>query len=121
MHFRRNEVALVTSNHNRTSNDVGICVCSTALNCIATVHLSTGNRLLITEWPDGDLLWCCWVIAYNGFSSVLEHAPWGPSIKYVTLFWTNFDPPFPLSHFVTHLGTAPKYVTHLGPHHIGVY
>jgi len=33
---------------------------------------------------------------------------------YVTLFWTNFDPP-PLSHFVTHLGTPLKYVTHLEP------
>ena len=29
-----------------------------------------------------------------------------PSIKYVTLFWTNFDP-LPQSHFVTHLGTPP--------------
>src|SRR6218665_1854813 len=31
----------------------------------------------------------------------------GPSIKYVTLFLANFDPP-PLSHFVTHPGTPPK-------------
>src|SRR6218665_1001109 len=31
----------------------------------------------------------------------------GPSIKYVTLFLVNFDPP-PLSHFVTHPGTPPK-------------
>src|SRR6218665_519336 len=38
----------------------------------------------------------------------------GLSIKYVTLFLTNFDPPLPLSHFVTHLGTPRKYVTHLG-------
>src|SRR6218665_71105 len=38
----------------------------------------------------------------------------GSSIKYVTLFWTNFDP-LPLSHFVTHIGTPLKYVTHLGP------
>src|SRR6218665_628506 len=38
----------------------------------------------------------------------------GPSIKYVTLFWTNFYP-LPLSHFVTHLLTPLKYVTHLGP------
>src|SRR6218665_1009869 len=37
----------------------------------------------------------------------------GPSIKYVTLYWTNFDP-LPLSHIVTHLGTPLKYVTHLG-------
>src|SRR6218665_2516511 len=37
----------------------------------------------------------------------------GPSIKYVTLFWTNFDP-LPLSHIVTHLGTPIKYVAHLG-------
>src|SRR6218665_3712062 len=28
----------------------------------------------------------------------------GPSITYVTLFWTNFDS-LPLSHFVTHFGT----------------
>src|SRR6218665_1713737 len=40
----------------------------------------------------------------------------GPSIKYVTLFRTNFDSPFPLSHIVTHLGTPLKYVTHLGNH-----
>src|SRR6218665_1150429 len=33
----------------------------------------------------------------------------GPSIKYVTLFFlANFDPPPPLSHFVTHPGTTPK-------------
>ena len=31
----------------------------------------------------------------------------GPSVKYVTLFLANFDPP-PLSHFVTHPGTPPK-------------
>src|SRR6218665_1024516 len=31
----------------------------------------------------------------------------GPSIKYVTLFLVNFNPP-PLSHFVTHPGTPPK-------------
>src|SRR6218665_1984873 len=30
-----------------------------------------------------------------------------PSIKYVTLFWTNSDP-LPQSHFVTHLGTPLK-------------
>ena len=34
----------------------------------------------------------------------------GPSIKYVTLFWTIFNP-LPLSHFVIHLGTPLKYVT----------
>src|SRR6218665_3558170 len=34
----------------------------------------------------------------------------GPSIKYVTLFLTNFDP-LPLSHFVTHRGPPIKYVT----------
>src|SRR6218665_236760 len=34
-----------------------------------------------------------------------------PSIKYITLFLTNFDTPSPLSHFVTHLGTPIKYVT----------
>src|SRR6218665_3719025 len=38
----------------------------------------------------------------------------GLSIKYVTLYWTNFDP-FPLSHFVTHLVTPLKYVPPLGP------
>jgi len=31
-------------------------------------------------------------------------SPKGPSIKYVTQFWTNFEPLF-LSHIVTHLGT----------------
>src|SRR6218665_3492635 len=29
-------------------------------------------------------------------------------------FWPIL-PPLPLSHFVTHPGTPPKYVTHLGP------
>src|SRR6218665_1603051 len=32
----------------------------------------------------------------------------GPSIKYVTLLLTNFDPLPPLSHFGTHLGTPHK-------------
>src|SRR6218665_3951756 len=36
----------------------------------------------------------------------------GPSIKYVTLYWTNCYP-LPLSRIVTHLGTPLKYVTHL--------
>src|SRR6218665_1996408 len=35
----------------------------------------------------------------------------GPSIKYVTLFLANFDPP-PLSHFVTHPGT-PENTSHI--------
>jgi len=38
--------------------------------------------------------------SYSGSAS-----PKGPSIKYIALFWTNFDPS--LSHFVTHLGTPP--------------
>src|SRR6218665_1537202 len=42
--------------------------------------------------------------------------PKRPSIKYVTLFLTNFTPS-PLSNFVTHLGTPLKYGTHLGPPH----
>src|SRR6218665_3622087 len=32
----------------------------------------------------------------------------GQSIKYVTLFLANFDPPLPLPHFVTHPGTPQK-------------
>src|SRR6218665_1249727 len=36
----------------------------------------------------------------------------GPSIKYVTLFLANFDPPSPLSHFVTYPGT-PKSTSHI--------
>src|SRR6218665_420883 len=36
----------------------------------------------------------------------------GPSIKYVTLFLANFDPPLPC-HTLSH--TPRKYVTHLGP------
>src|SRR6218665_1861859 len=37
----------------------------------------------------------------------------GPSIKYVTLFLTNFDP-LPLSHFVTHPGTPlPRFLVGL--------
>src|SRR6218665_3706320 len=35
----------------------------------------------------------------------------GPSIKYVTLFWINFDP-LPLPHFVTHPGT-PQSTSHI--------
>src|SRR6218665_1743625 len=38
----------------------------------------------------------------------------GPSIKYVTLFWTNFD--FPPSVILCHTSRdLLKYVTHLGP------
>src|SRR6218665_1602790 len=37
--------------------------------------------------------------------------PLGLSIKYVTLFLANFDPP-PLSHFVTHPGT-PQSTSHI--------
>src|SRR6218665_3836781 len=37
----------------------------------------------------------------------------GRSIKYVTLFLANFDPP--CHTFVAHPGTPQKYVTHLGP------
>src|SRR6218665_1772696 len=37
----------------------------------------------------------------------------GPSIKYVTLFWTNFDPSPPVTHCNTSR-TSLKYVTHLG-------
>src|SRR6218665_3132535 len=37
----------------------------------------------------------------------------GPFIKYVTLFWTNFDAPPPVTH--CHTSRDPlKYVTHLG-------
>src|SRR6218665_278941 len=39
----------------------------------------------------------------------------GPSIKYVTLFLANFDPPTPC-HTLSHIpGPHRKYVTHLGP------
>src|SRR6218665_4181967 len=39
----------------------------------------------------------------------------GPSIKYVTLFLANFDPP-PPCHTLSHIPRPPqKYVTHLGP------
>ena len=39
----------------------------------------------------------------------------GPSIKYVTVFLANFDPP-PLCHTLSHIRGPPrKYVTHLGP------
>ena len=37
----------------------------------------------------------------------------GPSIKYVTLFWTNFDPS-PVTHCHTSRDPLLKYVTHLG-------
>jgi len=48
---------------------------------------------------------------FNNRKPVRQKSRCGPSIKYVTLFWTNFDPP----PSVTHLGTPLKYVTHLGP------
>src|SRR6218665_3455327 len=36
---------------------------------------------------------------------------WGPSIKYVMLFFTNFDPPSPC-HTLSHIADPPiKYVT----------
>src|SRR6218665_3666414 len=41
------------------------------------------------------------------------HRPRGPSIKYVTLFLANFDPPLPLSHFITHLGNPPESTPHI--------
>ena len=37
-----------------------------------------------------------------------------PSIKYVTLFFLILTS-LPLSHFITHPGISPKYVTHLRP------
>src|SRR6218665_1122188 len=38
----------------------------------------------------------------------------GPSIKYVALFWNNFNPP-PPCHTLSHISGPPlKYVTHLG-------
>ena len=64
----------------------------------------------VTRWVGGwifEVKWLC-----KKFSRWFT--PWGPSIKYVTLFLANFDPP-PQSHFVTHSGTPRKYVTHLGP------
>src|SRR6218665_17679 len=42
------------------------------------------------------------------FLVIILYASMGPSIKYVTLFWINFDP---LSHFVTHLGTPKVHHT----------
>ena len=51
-------------------------------------------------------------------SSRLHHLDpiyYEPSIKYVTLFCTNFDPPS-LCHTLSHISEPPlKYVTHLGP------
>src|SRR6218665_954310 len=48
------------------------------------------------------------------FRRIVRYKPRaGPSIKHVTLFLANFDP-LSLSHFVKHLGTPKKYVTHLG-------
>src|SRR6218665_2351178 len=41
---------------------------------------------------------------------------WGPSIKYVTLFWPILTPPPPVT--LCHTSRDPrKYVTHLGPPH----
>src|SRR6218665_1225392 len=43
-----------------------------------------------------------------------KDASLGPSIKYVTLFLANFDPPLPC-HTLSHIPGPPrKYVTHLG-------
>src|SRR6218665_1769403 len=39
----------------------------------------------------------------------------GPSIKYVTLFLANFDPPPPVPLCHTSRDCPRKYVTHLGP------
>src|SRR6218665_1646241 len=58
------------------------------------------------------ILITCTLFALSNF---LTHClPWWPSIKYVTLFLTNFDP---LSHVtLCHTSRDPlKYVTHLGP------
>src|SRR6218665_2316242 len=44
----------------------------------------------------------------------------GPSIKYVTLFWTDFDRPTSVT--LCHASRDPlKYVTHLGPQFLIVY
>ena len=38
----------------------------------------------------------------------------GPSIKYITLFLANFDPPLPPCHTLSHIPGPPrKYVTQL--------
>src|SRR6218665_1642391 len=39
----------------------------------------------------------------------------GPSIKYVTLFLANFEPPLPVTLCHTSRDCPRKYVTHLGP------
>src|SRR6218665_3707607 len=53
------------------------------------------------------------VYGQNGIGQILKISILGPSIKYVTLFFANFDP-LPLSHFVTYPGTPQKvrHTTH---------
>ena len=38
----------------------------------------------------------------------------GPSTKYATLFWNNFDSPF-ACHTLSHISRPPKVAWHLGP------
>src|SRR6218665_25590 len=48
---------------------------------------------------------------------VMHKCIMGPSIKYVTIFLANFDPPSPVT--LCHTTLDPrKYVTHLGPSQI---
>src|SRR6218665_2334214 len=67
-----------------------------------------------------DRLNCCALMSIENdilreivFTGIITEFASKPSIKYVMLFFANFDP-LPLSHCVTHPGTFQKYVTHLG-------
>src|SRR6218665_3858901 len=47
------------------------------------------------------------------YCTMLQFDIMRPSIKYVTLFLANLDPPPPLSHFITHPGSPIESTSHI--------
>src|SRR6218665_5255 len=89
-----------------TVRDLGVTLDS-ALNFSQQNSQLNSLLLLPTEASENHSQSCI-----GSYFPLYYTCPWGPSIKYVTLFLANFGPPPPLSHFVPPLGPPPtKYVT----------
>ena len=82
----------------------------------AQIHEWLASKLRVSKWIRewANLCLSVHILCLIESERVRACTNKGPSIKYVTLFLANFDPPSSLSHFVTHPGTPRKYVTHLG-------
>ena len=91
-----------------TVRDLGVTLDS-ALNFSQQNSQLNSLLLLPTEASENHSQSCI-----GSYFPLYYTCPWGPSIKYVTLFLANFDTPSPLSHFVTHLGPPPQSTSHLG-------